>query len=195
MFCPSCGVNEDQPIQFCRSCGASFRPQVDAVTSSAISAREEIGRAMAEKIREFASSKDLKRVAEDVLPELEKFLESPSEKRLRRIRNGTMVSFIGMGGVIGFAAFAMVSRDPGLLAGAAAGAVAFFIGLALVINGYLHTIPKGEESNVTVAEFNLASLGSTTSDLKLPVGEPPRPFSVTEGTTTHLAEKEPIRRR
>src|SRR4051795_13506450 len=102
MFCPSCGANEDQPIQFCRSCGASFRPVVDPVTSSAMSAREEIGRAMADKIREFESSKDLKRIAEDVLPELEKFLESPAEKRLRRIRNGTLIAFIGIGGGIGF---------------------------------------------------------------------------------------------
>src|SRR6476661_3994212 len=101
MFCPSCGANEDQPIQFCRSCGVSFRPAVDAVTSSAMSAREEIGRAIAEKIREFESSKDLKRIAEDVLPELEKFLESPAEKRLRRIRNGVMVACIGLAISIG----------------------------------------------------------------------------------------------
>src|SRR5437764_12005151 len=124
MFCPSCGVNEDQPIQFCRACGASFRPPVDAVTSSAMSAREEIGRAMAEKIREFESSKDLKRIAEDVLPELEKFLESPAEKRLRRIRNGTMVMFAGIGAAIAFVIVSLVKNDPKLIVGAAAGVVA-----------------------------------------------------------------------
>src|ERR1051325_10262816 len=112
MFCPSCGTKEDQPIQFCRSCGASFRPQVDAVTSSAMSAREAIGRAMAEKIREFDSSKDLKRIAEDVLPELEKFLESPAERRLRRIRNGTMMMFVGFGVALGFVALAVAVRNP-----------------------------------------------------------------------------------
>ena len=64
-----------------------------------MSAREEIGRAMADKIREFESSKDLKRIAEDVLPELEKFLESPAEKRLRRIRNGYMVACYRSGGI------------------------------------------------------------------------------------------------
>src|SRR6476469_9335442 len=130
MFCPGCGVKKDQPIQFCRSCGTSSRPQVDAVTSSAMSAREEIGRAMAAKIRESESSKDLKRIAEDVLPELEKFLESPAERRLRRIRRGTMVAFIGVGGSIAFFVAALASRDPGLLFPSGAGLVTFLIGVA-----------------------------------------------------------------
>ncbi|MFL6373775.1 MAG: hypothetical protein ACJ73D_03825 [Pyrinomonadaceae bacterium] len=194
MFCPSCGVNEDQPIQFCRACGASFRPPVDAVTSSAISAREEIGRAMAEKIREFESSKDLKRIAEDVLPELEKFLESPAEKRLRRIRNGTMVVFAGIGGAIACLIVAIVKNDPQLMFGVAAGVVAFLVGVALLVNGYLHSVPKDNDAADVTSGLNIPALsGGKTSDLKLP--EPARPFSsVTEGTTTHLAEKQPIRR-
>jgi len=195
MFCPSCGANEDQPIQFCRACGASFRPPVDAVTSSAITAREEIGRAMADKIREFESSKDLKRIAEDVLPELEKFLESPAEKRLRRIRNGTMLTCIGIGAAIAFFVIAAATRDTGLLFGAGAGAVTFLIGIGMIINGYLHTVPKDKTVTDAPMGLDVRSLGGTTSDLKLPQGQPDRPFaSVTEGTTTHLREKQPIRR-
>jgi hypothetical protein len=193
MFCPSCGANEDQPIQFCRSCGASFHQQVDPVTSSAMSAREEIGRAMADKIREFESSKDLKRIAEDVLPELEKFLESPAEKRLRRIRNGTLITFIGVGGAIGFVIAGLSVHDSAFIFPAAAGFVTFLIGIAIIINGYLHTIPKDKAVTDGSAVINIGTLGATTSDLKLP--EPARPFaSVTEGTTTHLQEKQPIRR-
>ncbi|MBV9240455.1 MAG: hypothetical protein JO314_00475 [Acidobacteria bacterium] len=149
---------------------------------------------MADKIREFESSKDLKRIAEDVLPELEKFLESPAERRLRRIRAGTLLSFIGIGGAIGFLVVALASRDQGLLFPAAAGGVTFFIGLAIVINGYLHTVARVKEKDDGTAKFDVAALSGTTSDLKLPGGEPPRPFSVTEGTTTHLGEKQPIRR-
>ncbi|HEY2846674.1 MAG TPA: hypothetical protein VGI80_02590, partial [Pyrinomonadaceae bacterium] len=141
MFCPSCGVNEDQPIQFCRSCGASFRPPVDAVTSSAVSAREEIGRAMADKIREFESSKDLKRIAEDVLPELEKFLESPAEKRLRRIRSGVIVACVGLAISIGMFLFALLSKNSDNIMLVVGGLVTFFVGVALVINGYLHSLP------------------------------------------------------
>ena len=56
----------------------------DSVTASAVSAREEIGRAVAARIREVSDARELKKVAEDVLPEIEKFLESPEEKRMRR---------------------------------------------------------------------------------------------------------------
>ena len=150
---------------------------------------------MAEKIREFESSKDLKRIAEDVLPELEKFLESPAEKRLRRIRAGTMVACIGIAVAIGALLFALVNRNPDALPAGGAGLIAFFVGLALIINGYVHTVPRdAKDSGGTAEKFNISSLSGTTSDLKLPGGEPPRPFSVTEGTTTHLGEKQPIRR-
>jgi uncharacterized membrane protein YvbJ len=53
MFCPSCGLEEGQLNQFCRACGADLRVvQValetpDNITQSAVSAREEIGRAIA----------------------------------------------------------------------------------------------------------------------------------------------------
>jgi len=100
MFCPSCGLEERQLNQFCRACGADLRPvrnaleRPDNITQSAVSARDEIGRAIAAKIREFNSTKELAKVAEEVLPEIEKFLESPEEKRLRRIRNGIMVASI-----------------------------------------------------------------------------------------------------
>ena len=51
----------------------------DSITASAVSARQEIGRAMADKIREVEDTRDLKRVAEDVLPQIEK-----SSSRMKR---------------------------------------------------------------------------------------------------------------
>src|SRR2546430_14442941 len=103
MFCPSCGSEERQASQYCRACGTDLRPvrvsieRPDSITASAVSAREEIGRAVAEKIRVVEVSRDLKRVAEDVLPQLEKFLESYEEKRLRRVRAGVVVAASGIG--------------------------------------------------------------------------------------------------
>ncbi len=108
MFCPSCGLEGEQSNQFCRACGTNLRPvrsaleTPDNITASAISAREEIGRAIALKIQETKSAKELATVVEDVLPEIEKFLESPEEKRLRRLRKGMMVSSIGVGAAIVF---------------------------------------------------------------------------------------------
>src|SRR4051812_49110786 len=106
MFCPGCGLEERQANQFCRACGTDLRhvrqtlERVDNITASAVSARDEIGRAVAARIREAESMHELKKVAEDVLPEIEKFLESPAEKRLRRLRVGTLVSSIGAGASI-----------------------------------------------------------------------------------------------
>src|SRR5262245_55083738 len=98
MYCPSCGSEERQLSQFCRACGTDLRivrtslERPDEITASAISAREQVAQAVADKIREVDSGKDLKRVAEHVLPPFEKFLESPEEKRLRRIRAGVITA-------------------------------------------------------------------------------------------------------
>ncbi len=103
MFCPNCGIEETSVNQFCRACGTDLRSvrfaveSPDSITASAASARDEIGRAVAFKIRETQSVKELKKVVEEVLPEIEKFLESPEEKRLRRVRVGTLISSIGLG--------------------------------------------------------------------------------------------------
>jgi hypothetical protein len=51
---------------------------------------------MAAKIREVDDS-HLHRIAEDVLPQIEKFLESPEEKRLRRMRVCVITAASGLG--------------------------------------------------------------------------------------------------
>src|SRR3982750_104090 len=81
MYCPSCGSEERQLSQFCRACGTDLRvvrnslENPDAITQSAVSAREQIGMAVADKIRQMGTANELERVAEDVLPHFEKFLE------------------------------------------------------------------------------------------------------------------------
>ena len=110
------------------------------ITASAVSAREHISHALAEKIREMKSAKDLKQVAEDVLPEIEKFLESPEEKRLRRIRAGVVSAGIGLGGALLF--FLMSLKDHEVFPFISLGVVLFLIGIGLVINGLAFTIPR-----------------------------------------------------
>ncbi|MEK6288166.1 MAG: zinc ribbon domain-containing protein [Acidobacteriota bacterium] len=79
MFCPNCGSEERQVSQFCRACGTDMRAvrlsleKPDAITASAVSARDEIGHAIADRIRELKKGSDLSKVAEEVLPEIEKF--------------------------------------------------------------------------------------------------------------------------
>src|SRR5436309_12049710 len=146
MFCPSCGSEERQASQFCRACGTDLRPvrvsleRPDSITASAVSAREEIGRAVAQKIREVGDTRDLKRVAEDVLPKIEKFLESYEEKRLRRMRAGVIVSSVGLGVTTLMFLMTSVVHSPdieGVIAGAGLGIVTFCIGLCLLLNALL----------------------------------------------------------
>jgi hypothetical protein len=200
MFCPSCGSEERQASQFCRACGTDLRPvrvsleRPDSITASAVSAREDIGRAVAEKIREVEDAYELKKVAEDVLPQIEKFLESYEEKRLRRMRAGIIVSSIGVGFTVLMFLMTSVARAndlEGFIGGAGLGIVTFCLGLGLLLNALLFTRPrKGLKNHSDDARAqNLLDAGyaapqarsQTTSNLAQPSGS-----SITEHTTQHL---------
>ena len=184
MFCPSCG--SDQSGQYCRSCGKDLRAVRVAIEKSDVTARasaqQEIGRAVADKIRELHDADDLKKVVEDVLPEITKFFESPEEQRLRRIRAGTVMTAIGLGAAIAFSVLGALMKEEGMLFMAGAGLVTFLIGLGLMLNGWYFTVPRREAA-------------AQLSDL-LPAPEPtPKaqgplfPTSVTDHTTHQLPEK------
>jgi hypothetical protein len=176
--------------------------RTDNITASAVSARDEIGRAVAAKIRETASVHDLKKVVEDVVPEIEKFLESPAERRLRRMRVGTLISSIGAGVALGFSIIGIVLRENDFLTLAGLGTVCFFIGLSFILNALFFTVPKkslSDKSDDADRQRELDaqsgfSLDSQTNELVLP--ESKSVFtSVTENTTKHLKEKQPLPRR
>ena len=206
MYCPSCGSEERQASQFCRACGTDLRPvrvsleRPDSITASAVTAREDIGRAVAQKFREVGDASELKKVAEDVLPQIEKFLESYEEKRLRRMRAGVVVSSIGLGVTILMflmAAAAQPNDVEGFFGGAGMGIVVFCIGLGLLINALLFTRPRKalKDNSADARAQNLLDAGyappmptgrepqlrsQTTSNLAQP------PNSITEHTTLHL---------
>jgi hypothetical protein len=210
MFCPSCGSEERQASQFCRACGTDLRTvrvgleHPDSITASAVSAREEIGHAVAQKIREIEDPRYLRRIAERVLPGIERFLESPEEKRLRRLRRGTVMALVGLG--VGVPAIALTavnnSDDAAVFLGfmIILAAVTFATGLGLVLNGLLFSRPVKtlEDKSSDAREQNLLdavytpppiraseappSIKSQTTSNLAPVSG----SSVTEGTTHHL---------
>jgi len=201
MYCPTCGSEERQLSQYCRACGTDLRvvrvslERPDAITASAVSAREQISQAMAEKIRQMEPN-DLKRVAEDVLPQMEKFLESPEEKRLRRVRAGVVVAATGIGAALLIFLMSLGAHD--LIPFIALGVITFLIGLGMILNGLAFTIPKKnmldrsaegkaqkelEMMNDAYSNPAVGALGAqsqTTNDLMMA-----RP-SVTEHTTHQL---------
>ncbi len=196
MFCPSCGLEESQLNQFCRACGADLRvvrvalEKPDNITQSAVSAREEIGRAIAAKIRDTQKVSELKKVANEVLPEIEKFLESPEQKRLRRLRAGVVISSIGIGTTLMFILIGLAEKDVLFMIGA--GLVTFFIGLGIILNGLLFTVPKksiADTSPEAELQRQLDFPQTPTNELVLP--ESSDVFSsVTEHTTHQLSKKQ-----
>lgn len=208
MFCPSCGTEERQAVQFCRACGTDLRlarqifETPDTVTVAADTAREEIGRAFAAKIREVRTGKDLKLITEEVLPEIEKFLESPAEKRLRAMRVGSTLSLIGLGAAVGFSIVSRITGDDGIFFVAAAGLVTLCIGLAYFLNGCFLTVPKSEiadrsQDGAMQRTLESAAAGesignATTNELKLPEARQTFVSSVTDETTRALADKQPV---
>ena len=206
MYCPTCGSEERQVSQYCRACGTDLggvrrgleRP--DTITASAVSAREEITRVMAEKIRQMEGSRELKQVAEDVLPQLEKFLESPEEKRLRRVRAGVVIAAAGLGSALLIFLMSLNAHD--LIPFISLGVIAFLIGLGLIINGLVFTIPRktvadrSEEAQAqkelearaqgAYAANQLSGGSQTTNDLPGPDSRIAAHSSVTEHTTHHL---------
>jgi hypothetical protein len=164
----------------------------DAITASAVSARDEIGHAIADKIRELKNARDLKKVAEDVLPQIEKFLESPQQRRLRGIREGVVTSAIGLGATVFFFLMSLSQNDVKFLMGL--GVTAFLIGLGLIVNALLFTVPKqyvpdpslnsGQRDLISGVPDRVIPLKAELSTAE-PLSPPP---SVTEQTTHHLTD-------
>jgi hypothetical protein len=196
MFCPNCGSHELHNNKYCRACGTDLRvvrvslEKPDEITASAVSARDEIGRAIADKIRDLEKARDLKKVAEEVLPEIEKFLESPQERRLRGIRKGVVTSAAGLGATVFFLVWGLREWDMFYLMGI--GITAFLIGVGLILNALLFTVPKQQGPqfyDIQQRSLRAEVLGPIPSKREIRNAEPPgEPPSVTEQTTHHLAE-------
>lgn len=203
MYCPSCGSEERQLSQFCRACGTDLRvvrnslERPDAITASAVSAREQIGLAIADQIRQMTSGKDLEHVAEDVLPQFEKFLESPEERRLRRLRAGVITASVGFGLTV--IAFLLTLAKSDFFPFMVPGVITFMIGIGVLINGLLFTLPRKGLPGATSDALSQQELDAapTRPSYKQPLvaasltnelgpGPNPQLASVTEHTTHHL---------
>ena len=194
MFCPSCGLEEHHNNQFCRACGADLRnvrfalEKPDSITASAVTAREEIGRSVAAQIRQIQSGRDLTLVAEDVLPQIEKFLESPAEKRLRRLRTGTIISSVGCGAAVASVIIGLFIQNIYLYLFAGLGIITFFVGLGFMLNAVLFTNPQKTLPDKSDDAVSQRELDNKSDELILPKSN--QEFSsITENTTRNLINK------
>jgi len=165
--CPVCGAEQIQPTPFCRKCGADVRAvqmaldKPDIVTGAA--GRDEILRAIADKIRRLPADKDLGETVKEILPKVEEVLESPEEKRLRQIRNGIGYLSVGLGIAIYFILRELFFNEGSLALAAAI--VASTVGLGAIINGVFFSIPRNQQKKT------LAELGFTV-DAPTHAGDP-----------------------
>lgn len=202
MYCPSCGSEERQLSQFCRACGTDLRvvrnslERPDAITASAATAREQIGMAIADQVRQMRSGKDLEHVAEDVLPQFDKFLESPEERRLRRLRAGVITASIGFAFTLVTLLAALDKSDffPFMVPGF----ITFMVGIGIIINGLMFTLPRKQLPGDSYDALAQQALDAADSPGKyepplaagltneLGPGTNPQLASIAEHTTHHL---------
>ncbi len=202
MFCPACGVKEERPVQYCRTCGSDLRAvrnsleQPEGSAGFATAAREEIVRAVASKIKEGQWWE-----VGAIVPQVEKLFESPQERRarllradetqrLRLLRSGTITASVGLGSILLFLLLCLAEGKALFLVGPSL--VVFLIGLGIIINGLWFTIPKQIEPRgpFDVGQKDLADQNTTTGTLV--DGSSIRTSflpSVTEHTTQHLSEE------
>ncbi len=151
--------------------------------------------AVADKIRQMKTAKELEKVAEDILPPFEKFLESPEEKRLRRIRAGVITAAIGLGATI--VTFLMAMDKIDVFPFITPPLITFLVGLGMIINGMLFTVPrkklpgdaydalsqKALDSGVNRPPYEVAPTNLTN---ELAPATKAQVSSITEHTTHHL---------
>jgi hypothetical protein len=155
------------------------------------SAREEIARAVADKIRELKSAKELSKVVEEVLPELESFLEPPEEKRLRRLRRGTIASAIGLALGLSFTIAGATINEEGFIFFGCLGFVLLLIGLGVMLNGWHFTVAEKRDAE-PLPDLLQKTLRTAAPQTVAPASSVPH--SVTDHTTHQLPEV-PIRAR
>lgn len=112
------------------------------------------------------------------------------------MRVGTIISSVGIGTTLAFKVMAMLLNDNGVFFLAGLGMITFFIGVSFILNALLFTVPKkslSNKSNDAVTQRELDA--QTTNELVLPKSNNETFSSVTENTTQHLKEKQPISRR
>lgn len=203
MFCPGCGLKEERAVQFCRACGADLGAvrgtldKPDAPEPAVTAAREEIARAIAARIKEGQWWQ-----VGSLAPQAERLFESPRERRerlrrrdeeqrLARLRGGTITAAVGLGLVVLFQLFRVMDDRWVVLIGPSI--IVLLVGLGVILNGLLFTIPKGLQTSDAAPDAT-PSLpdDNATSELDTPRGEldaASHSFiqtSVTEHTTKHL---------
>ena len=194
MLCPRCSSSQSDEVKFCTSCGANLHAVREALESREPGSKFDWSDTWVAEM--FMSTGAAKRLR------LEKERQmgiTPEMKRYNEIKAGVITSCVGisisiflfvfMQGLLG-----QVTPETGEILSRLwiAGVIPFFVGVALMINGIVVSkrLVELEEremkkSNALGGEVDQRALRPAAADEFVPAR-----FSVTEGTTRHLAGSE-----
>ena len=193
MFCPRCGSNQDDELKFCKLCGANLYAVRQVVDSKQTDEKVNWNKTWVAEM--FASSAEAVRRQQ----EMERLQGiTPETKRYNEIKAGVITGSVGLALMIFLAVFM-----EGIIVGAKlstvaaeilarvwlAGLIPFFVGLALVFNGYVVSRKAIEAANREGRKTGELSGASSDTPALKPANTTEfiaTPFSVTEDTTKHL---------
>ena len=194
MLCPRCSSSQSDEVKFCTSCGANLHAVREALESREPGSKFDWSDTWVAEM--FMSTGAAKRLR------LEKERQmgiTPEMKRYNEIKAGVITSCVGLGISIFLFVFmqgllGQVTPETGEILSRLwiAGVIPFFVGVALMINGIvvskrLVELEEREmkQSNALGREVDQRALRPAAADEFVPAR-----FSVTEGTTRHLAGSE-----
>lgn len=200
MICPRCASNQTDDVKFCTSCGANLHAVREALNFKDTDKKINWNETWVAEM--FRSGE----IAEQRKLEMERRLGiTPEVKRYNEIKAGVITSSVGVALAIFLFVFmqGIASNAPKETAEIVtrlwvAGAIPFFVGLALIINGLVISRRQAE-----IMERELRRANSLQNDTpELNTSNPralrpaetnefiPTPFSVTDQTTRHLVNAE-----
>ena len=194
MLCPRCGSNQSDEVKFCTSCGGNLQAVREALATRETGNKFDWSDTWVAEM--FMSGGAAKRLR------LEKERQAgitPTMKRYNEIKAGVITSSVGVGvsiflfvfmqGLVNVVGVEAQQILPHLWV---AGVIPFFVGLALIINGLVVS-----KKMVEVQELEMKRTNALENELDQRALRPaeegefvPARFSVTEGTTRHLAGSE-----
>ena len=195
MLCPRCGTNQSDEMKFCKICGANLEAVRVALESPEVAKKFDWGDTWLAEMFRSGQAAELRKI------EMERQMGiTPEVKRYNEIKAGVITSSVG----VGVGIFLLIFMQ-GLIGNVSpqaaeilsrvwiAGVLPFFVGVALIINGLVVSkkmveIQERELKRRTALEAETArqrSLRPADTNEFIPAG-----FSVTEGTTRHLAAEE-----
>ena len=195
MLCPRCGTNQSDEMKFCKVCGANLEAVRLALTNPEAAKKFDWSDTWLAEMFRSGQTMEMRKL------EMERQMGiTPEVKRYNEIKAGVITSSVGVG--VSIFLFIFMQGLIGSVSPKAAeilshvwvaGVIPFFVGLSLIVNGLVVSKKMAE---IQEREMNRVKAIDAETGTQRTLPPPntnefiPSGFSVTEGTTRHLAAEE-----